>query len=145
MRAIFGICKFRRLIVGANIAASNKHQIKSDVMQSEAWSMRSFFGRSVIAVVVVFTQSFAVAQTTRRTQLRHSLEVTARESTFRLPAAFQTSAALMLMSARQETDEALLKRSGCQECHSVDKKVIGPAFRDIAERYRNDARARTLL
>jgi cytochrome c len=42
-------------------------------------------------------------------------------------------------------DEALARRSGCLECHSVDKKVIGPAYRDIAERYRNNPRARAML
>lgn len=42
-------------------------------------------------------------------------------------------------------DEALARSSGCLECHSVDKKVIGPAFRDIAKRYRNDAGARAML
>lgn len=54
--------------------------------------------------------------------------------------------ALMLLGAGEAwADEALARSSGCLECHSVDKKVIGPAFRDIAERYRNVARARTTL
>jgi len=56
------------------------------------------------------------------------------------------SAALMIFSAGQAlADEALAKRSGCLECHSVDKKIVGPAFRDIAARYKNDAHARAVL
>ena len=41
--------------------------------------------------------------------------------------------------------EALVKKSGCFECHSVDKKVVGPAFHDISAKYKNDAGARTAL
>ncbi|MGH9968095.1 MAG: c-type cytochrome [Pyrinomonadaceae bacterium] len=41
--------------------------------------------------------------------------------------------------------EELVKKSGCLRCHSVDKMVKGPSFHDIAERYKNDARARASL
>jgi cytochrome c len=34
--------------------------------------------------------------------------------------------------------EALAQRSGCIACHNVDKKVIGPAYRDVAAKYRSD-------
>ena len=54
--------------------------------------------------------------------------------------------ALMFLGAGKAwADEALARRSGCLECHSVDKKVIGPAFHDIAARYSNVARARATL
>lgn len=54
--------------------------------------------------------------------------------------------ALMFIGAGAAlADEALAKRSGCLECHGVDKKIVGPAFRDIAARYKNDARARGVL
>jgi cytochrome c len=54
-----------------------------------------------------------------------------------------SAAALMVMSAGQAlADEALAKKNGCLECHSVDKKVIGPAFHDIAAKYKGDTRAR---
>jgi len=35
----------------------------------------------------------------------------------------------------------LAKESGCFECHGVDKIVIGPAYRDVAARYKDDAKA----
>lgn len=41
--------------------------------------------------------------------------------------------------------EALAKKSGCFECHSVQEKVVGPAFRAIAERYKDKASARGTL
>ena len=39
---------------------------------------------------------------------------------------------------------ALMKKDGCAGYHEVDRKLIGPAFRDVAARYRNvpDAAAR---
>ncbi|HEU4510648.1 MAG TPA: c-type cytochrome [Pyrinomonadaceae bacterium] len=41
--------------------------------------------------------------------------------------------------------EALATKSGCLECHSVDEKVTGPPFRDVAARYKNDSEARGKL
>lgn len=40
---------------------------------------------------------------------------------------------------------AMAKKSGCTECHGIDKTRVGPAFRDIAEKYKNDGRARSAL
>ena len=33
---------------------------------------------------------------------------------------------------------AALERNGCSSCHEVDKRVVGPAFRDVARRYAGD-------
>jgi cytochrome c len=44
-----------------------------------------------------------------------------------------------------QTPEALAKQRGCLECHALDTKVIGPAFRDIAARYRDSTGARDYL
>src|SRR5215510_4718898 len=41
--------------------------------------------------------------------------------------------------------EQLAEKTGCLKCHSVDKKVIGPAYRDVAARYKNKADARAEL
>ncbi len=35
----------------------------------------------------------------------------------------------------------LAKKNGCLSCHSENKKIIGPAFRDIAEKYRDSSSA----
>ncbi len=39
----------------------------------------------------------------------------------------------------------LARMSGCLACHSVDKKVVGPAWKDVAARYKNDAGAKSQL
>jgi cytochrome c len=35
----------------------------------------------------------------------------------------------------------LAKKNGCTNCHSIDKKVVGPAWKDVAEKYEHDAGA----
>ena len=39
----------------------------------------------------------------------------------------------------------LAKKSNCLACHAVDKKMVGPSFKDIAAKYRDDAGAETRL
>jgi cytochrome c len=34
--------------------------------------------------------------------------------------------------------EAMMKKNGCAACHAIDKKVIGPAYQDVAARYKGD-------
>jgi cytochrome c len=40
---------------------------------------------------------------------------------------------------------ALARKSGCLACHAVDKKVVGPAWQDVAKRYAGKADARAQL
>lgn len=40
-----------------------------------------------------------------------------------------------LASAEPSAGESLAKKSGCFACHSIQRKVIGPAYKDVAERY----------
>ena len=37
--------------------------------------------------------------------------------------------------------EDLAKSSGCLNCHAVDTKKVGPAFKDVAAKYKDDASA----
>jgi cytochrome c len=39
----------------------------------------------------------------------------------------------------------LAKKSGCLACHSVEKKIVGPAWKDVAAKYKGDASARAML
>lgn len=41
--------------------------------------------------------------------------------------------------------EELARKTGCFTCHSVDKPVVGPAYKDVAARYKDDDRARAAL
>jgi cytochrome c len=38
-------------------------------------------------------------------------------------------------------NEALAAKYTCSACHSADKKVVGPAWKDVATKYRGDAEA----
>jgi cytochrome c len=44
-------------------------------------------------------------------------------------------------TALADAGEDLLKKSGCTACHAVDKKVIGPAYQEVAAKYKGDATA----
>ena len=53
------------------------------------------------------------------------------------------AAALLIFSVgrawteEELSGEELARQSGCLECHSVEAKVVGPAYRDVASKYRN--------
>jgi len=34
--------------------------------------------------------------------------------------------------------QALMQKSGCAACHAIDKKVVGPAYQDVAAKYKSD-------
>lgn len=53
--------------------------------------------------------------------------------------------AVLLLAGNASADEALFKRNVCSSCHNVDKKVVGPALKSIAEKYRGDAGAQARL
>lgn len=55
------------------------------------------------------------------------------------------AAALMLGAGQASADLELAKKSGCLACHAVDKKVVGPAWQDVAARYKDDAGAKATL
>jgi cytochrome c len=35
-------------------------------------------------------------------------------------------------------NEELAKKHACFACHTVDKKLVGPSYKDVAAKYRND-------
>ena len=49
-------------------------------------------------------------------------------------------AACAAASAAQAQEE-LAKKHNCFACHAVDKKVVGPAYKDVAAKYRGDKNA----
>jgi cytochrome c len=40
-----------------------------------------------------------------------------------------------------QANETLAMQSGCLGCHKTDMKLVGPAFKDIAAKYADDATA----
>jgi cytochrome c len=61
----------------------------------------------------------------------------------KVPAIAVTLCALSMTAAVQAADsgEDLLKKNGCTACHAIDKKVVGPAYNDVAAKYKGDAGA----
>jgi len=45
------------------------------------------------------------------------------------------SAGLSLFVITSQADEALAKSKGCLGCHGIDKKIVGPSYKDVAARY----------
>jgi cytochrome c len=45
-------------------------------------------------------------------------------------------AALIADAADDAATEALMKKSGCFKCHSVDKKKDGPSYKEVAAKYK---------
>lgn len=45
----------------------------------------------------------------------------------------------------QADPKAAFDKAGCNACHQIDKKVVGPAVKDIAAKYKGQAGAATAL
>jgi cytochrome c len=44
-------------------------------------------------------------------------------------------AALAALSGPVLADQALATAKNCMACHAVDKKLVGPAYKDVAKKY----------
>ena len=51
------------------------------------------------------------------------------------------TAGSLMVAGQAAADQALAQKSGCLACHGVDKKVLGPALKDIAAKYKGDKSA----
>jgi cytochrome c len=45
-------------------------------------------------------------------------------------------AAGALLAVPAQANEELAKKSNCLACHQIDKKSVGPAYKDIAKKYK---------
>jgi cytochrome c len=55
------------------------------------------------------------------------------------------AAAGVLLAGQAGADEALATKHNCLVCHQVDKKVVGPSYKDIAKKYKGQAGAAAKL
>ena len=55
------------------------------------------------------------------------------------------SAGLLAGAGNALASEVLAKKHNCLACHTVDKKVIGPSYQDVAAKYKGDAGAEAKL
>lgn len=53
--------------------------------------------------------------------------------------------ALVSVSGVASASQQLAQKNACMSCHQVDKKVVGPAFKDVAKKYKGDAGAEAHL
>ncbi|KAB2312959.1 c-type cytochrome [Betaproteobacteria bacterium SCN2] len=60
-----------------------------------------------------------------------------------LTAALTTVA--LLCAGPAMADAALAKKNNCMVCHSVDKKMMGPSFNEIAAKHKGDQAAEAKL
>ena len=44
-----------------------------------------------------------------------------------------------------KTAEDMMKKDGCAACHAIDKKLVGPAYKDVSAKYKGDATAMAKL
>lgn len=52
------------------------------------------------------------------------------------------AAALILgVTGVASADQALAQKNACMSCHGVDKKILGPAFKEVAAKYKKDKAA----
>lgn len=54
-------------------------------------------------------------------------------------------AASLLVSGSALANADLAKTKNCLTCHSVDNKILGPAFKDVAKKYAGDKTAEAKL
>ena len=55
------------------------------------------------------------------------------------------SLALAVPAANAQSGPDLLKAKGCLGCHDIDKKKVGPAYKDVAAKYKDDKDAESKL
>ena len=63
----------------------------------------------------------------------------------KLVATFVCAAGGLLATAPSWADLALAQKNACMACHAVDKKLVGPAYQEVAKKYAGQADAQTQL
>jgi cytochrome c len=63
-----------------------------------------------------------------------------------MKAVFAALAAVgFLLAASAQAQEKQAQAAGCTTCHGIDKKIVGPSYKDVAAKYRNDKGAEAKL
>lgn len=79
------------------------------------------------------------------TQLPKPLEQGTDDTPSPANTAMPTQTDTAAMNSSQATDLDLARKSGCLACHALDKKVVGPAWMDVAKRYQGHPETRERL
>jgi cytochrome c len=62
-----------------------------------------------------------------------------------VPAAAAPAAATSAAAPAGADGAALLQKNGCLACHAIDKKVVGPSYKEVAAKYGADKNAAAML
>jgi cytochrome c len=60
-------------------------------------------------------------------------------------AAFVGACGMLTIGAPAFASQQLAKDKNCLACHAVDKKLVGPSYKDIAAKYKGDKNAQAML
>ena len=52
---------------------------------------------------------------------------------------------LLLAGSAAHASEAIVKKARCVACHTVDQKRVGPAYQEVAAKYKGDTKAAARL
>ena len=63
----------------------------------------------------------------------------------RIAAALGTVLVTFLAALPAQASDALAKKHNCLACHTTDKKMVGPSYKDVAAKYRGDSAAAAKL
>jgi len=53
-------------------------------------------------------------------------------------AAFLLGVATLVAALPARANEELARKYGCLACHTADKKLVGPSYKEVAAKYRGD-------
>ncbi|MGA8050214.1 MAG: c-type cytochrome [Burkholderiales bacterium] len=51
----------------------------------------------------------------------------------------------LVIALPAKADEAMARKYNCLACHTIDKKLVGPAYKDVAKKYAGQADAEAKL
>ena len=68
-----------------------------------------------------------------------------KERLIALAAGAAFAAVLSAPALADEASEKLAKDKGCTACHANEKKLVGPAYKEVAKKYKGDAKAPAML
>ncbi len=52
---------------------------------------------------------------------------------------------ILMVAPPAKASEAIVKKARCVACHTVDAKRVGPAYKEVAAKYKGDAKAPAML
>lgn len=64
-----------------------------------------------------------------------------------MKAVVMTAATALILSVAgvASANQGLAQKNACMSCHGVDKKIVGPAFKEVAAKYKGDKGAAAKL